>query len=235
MPSKIRKQKDALQALTAQKARRKTYPIARVSFKKDSPLPKARRIALEGTETRKPLQSIPPDLLATTSRFWSLHFEFAEPEELVALIDALKKREAGVARVVDSQCESTMSDVMERLEGFVSEAYEGFNKTTSHYKQKTSELDEEQAVTLKRLRTGFDKYQMMTGTMLESLDKIETQIGRARKDFEKEMEKMLTTHRAERAQLKAQTDKMCVNYRKRVSGAIKVGCVYDAFVNPVFS
>ncbi|RUS18154.1 hypothetical protein BC937DRAFT_89093 [Endogone sp. FLAS-F59071] len=236
---------DVLHPQATREPRRRTYPVARALFAKEQPPLRLKRVVQEDGRSRMPLQPVPIELVPTPPseseqlvvalagpilELWTkcvfLHQLIPKVRAVVSSIsfiaDTLKKRGSEVTRVVDGQCQTTVSDVAERLQGFVDETEQKFDEAISHYKCHTSGLDEEQFAALKRLRTGFDKYQMVTSTLLESLEKIEVQLGRARKEFDKEMGQTQTTHRTQRAQLKSQIDKLCADYRRRVGSTIKV-------------
>ncbi|CAG8453799.1 6245_t:CDS:2 [Scutellospora calospora] len=94
-------------------------------------------------------------------------------------------------------------------------------KVASEYKHRMDEYAEEKRNCLRKLRLGFEKYQLIMTDLLEALDKNHSQSMRARKDFEKDIMQIQTVHQSEITRLHEEIEKTTSYFHKTMESAAK--------------
>ncbi|KAF0395544.1 anamorsin [Gigaspora margarita] len=108
-------------------------------------------------------------------------------EIMVTLAESLKKRENQIAKSMDQRFELSRITVTNALGCYIEEEDNITTKVASEYKHRMDEYAEEKRNCLRKLRLGFEKYQLIISDLLEALDKNHSQSMRARRDFEKDI------------------------------------------------
>ncbi|CAG8499672.1 13628_t:CDS:2 [Gigaspora rosea] len=136
-------------------------------------------------------------------------------EIMVTLAESLKKRENQVAKSMDQRFELSRVTVTNALGCYIEEEDNITTKVASEYKHRMDEYAEERRNCLRKLRLGFEKYQV-------SLDKNHSQSMRARRDFEKDIAHIQTIHQSEITRLHEEIEKTTSYFHKTMESAAKV-------------
>ncbi|RIB11326.1 hypothetical protein C2G38_116905 [Gigaspora rosea] len=140
---------------------------------------------------------------------------------MVTLAESLKKRENQVAKSMDQRFELSRVTVTNALGCYIEEEDNITTKVASEYKHRMDEYAEERRNCLRKLRLGFEKYQLIISDLLEALDKNHSQSMRARRDFEKDIAHIQTIHQSEITRLHEEIEKTTSYFHKTMESAAK--------------
>ncbi|CAG8781538.1 25008_t:CDS:2, partial [Racocetra persica] len=143
-------------------------------------------------------------------------------EIMVALAASLKKRENQFSKSMDKRFELSRITVTNALGSYIEKEDNITTKVASEYKHRMDEYAEEKRNCLRKLRLGFEKYQLIMSDLLEALDKNHSQSMRARRDFEKDITHIQTIHQSEITRLYEEIEKTTSCFHKTMESAAKV-------------
>ncbi|CAG8498636.1 10829_t:CDS:2 [Funneliformis mosseae] len=135
-------------------------------------------------------------------------------EIMSKLTATLKKREIQISKSMDEKFESSKMAMIEILSVYLEKDDNFTNKIASDYKDKMDEYAEERSNCLRKLLFGFEKYQLTASTLLESLEKTQSNNLRVRGDLEKDLERMRSIHQREMNQLRENIEKLTESFHK---------------------
>ncbi|KAG9305054.1 hypothetical protein G9A89_007457 [Geosiphon pyriformis] len=144
-----------------------------------------------------------------------------QTEIMLALAAVLKKRETQIAKSIDNQFEISKTTMIEILKSYLEKEDNITNKIVSEYKTRMDEFAEEKLNCLRKLRLGFEKYQLTTFNLLENLDKNYSQCLRARREFDKDMEQLQHVQEVEMAQLQEEIHNSSEHFHHLLANAAK--------------
>ncbi|CAG8439040.1 8549_t:CDS:2 [Funneliformis caledonium] len=126
----------------------------------------------------------------------------------------LKKREIQISNSMDEEFESSKMAMIEILSVYLEKDDYFTNKIASDFKDKMDEYAEERSNCLRKLLFGFEKYQLTASTLLESLEKTQSNNLSVRGDLEKDLERMRSIHQREMNQLRENIEKLTEPFHK---------------------
>ncbi|RIA94470.1 hypothetical protein C1645_760026 [Glomus cerebriforme] len=156
-------------------------------------------------------------------------------EVMSALAATLKKREIQISKSMDKLFESSVLTITETLSVYLEKEDNIINKIACEYKSRIDEHTDEKLNWLRKLRLGFEKYQLTASTLLEALDKNHSQNLRAKRNFMKDMEQIHSIHQSEIAKLYEEIDKSIEHFHKIMSIAVKETQRKPSFANQLKS
>ncbi|CAG8556910.1 19447_t:CDS:2 [Cetraspora pellucida] len=143
-------------------------------------------------------------------------------EIMVALAASLKKRENQISKLMDKRFELSRITITNALGSYIEKEDNITTKVASEYKHRMDEYAEEKRNCLRKLRLGFEKYQLIMSDLFEALDKNHSQSMRARRDFEKDITHIQTIHQSDITRLHEEIEKTTSYFHKTIESAAKV-------------
>ncbi|CAI2173207.1 385_t:CDS:10 [Funneliformis geosporum] len=138
-------------------------------------------------------------------------------EIMSELTATMKKREIQISKSMDEQFESSKMTITEFLSVYLEKEDNFINKIACDYKDKMDEYADERLNCLRKLRFGFEKYQLTASTLLETLENNHSQKMRTRRDFDKDIERMRSIHQLEIKQLCKKIEEFSESFHKTMS------------------
>ncbi|CAG8623946.1 18153_t:CDS:2 [Acaulospora morrowiae] len=142
-------------------------------------------------------------------------------EIMDSLAETLKRREDQITRSINKEFEISRATMTSTLSAYIDREGEITNKLASEYKHRMDEHADEKLDCLRKLRLGFEKYQLTMFTLLEILDKNHLQNLRARRDFEKDIEHLRSNHKIEISRLHEEIEKSTQKFHKIMGNAAR--------------
>ncbi|CAG8585881.1 16448_t:CDS:2 [Cetraspora pellucida] len=127
-----------------------------------------------------------------------------------------------ISKLMDKRFELSRITITNALGSYIEKEDNITTKVASEYKHRMDEYAEEKRNCLRKLRLGFEKYQLIMSDLFEALDKNHSQSMRARRDFEKDITHIQTIHQSDITRLHEEIEKTTSYFHKAMESAAKV-------------